>query len=114
MNHAFNPERKCHMCNPRKSQIIQTDLCAENDPRSVSAMLRGKGDGREKLYAVYARHARLRNPQLTDLDLTEMYARDARNPCLIGKLRLIVAISSMGYQVFGVGAAYLILRHFFG
>jgi len=99
------------MKNPRKVQI---DLCGENDTRSVSAMLRGKGDGRAKLYAVYARHARLRNPQLTDLDLTSMYARDARNPYLIGKLRLIVALSSMSYQVIGVGAAYLILRHFFG
>lgn len=99
------------MKNPRKVQI---DAYCENDPRSVAAMLRGKGDGREKLYANYAWQARLLNPQLTDLDLTYLYEEYARNPALIRKLRLIVNLRSIGYQLIGVGSAFLILHHFFG
>lgn len=95
------------MKNQRK---IQIDMFCEDDPRSVAAMLRGKGDGREKLYLIYAFFAKQLDPTLTDLDLTEMYARDSRKPLLIQKLRLTVLLRSVGYQFIGVGATCLTLH----
>lgn len=99
------------MKTPKKVQI---DMFGKNDPRSVSAMLHGKGDGREKLYQHYARQARLHNPALTDLELTYMYERDAKDPGLVRKLKLIAALRSMGFQVLGVITTYLVLHQFFG
>jgi hypothetical protein len=49
----------------------------ENDPRSVAAMLRGKGDGREKLYERFEKYWRKKNPAGSELCLHEAYAKYA-------------------------------------
>lgn len=45
-----------------------------DDPRSVRAMLRGNGDGREKLYINYAKNRRKLDPSISEEDLHESYA----------------------------------------
>jgi hypothetical protein len=45
-----------------------------NDPRSVSAMLRGHGDGREKRYTDFSQCCRQRHPTLSEEALHAGYA----------------------------------------
>lgn len=45
-----------------------------NDPRSVGAMLRGRGDGREKLYLQFCEFHRAQNPRVTEDELHQMYS----------------------------------------
>lgn len=45
-----------------------------NDPRSVGAMLRGRGDGREKLYLQFCEIHRAQNPRVTEDELHQMYS----------------------------------------
>lgn len=46
----------------------------QRDPRSALAMLHGRGDGREKLYARFCAYHREQNPAVTDEDLVDGYA----------------------------------------
>ena len=48
---------------------------AHRDRRSVSAMLRGKGDGREKPYLEFEKHSALVDPLLDDEKIGEFYRR---------------------------------------
>lgn len=101
----------------RKGQKVKTDMFCENDPRSVAAMLRGTGDGREKHYERHNRKALLRNPELTNEDLARMYDRDARKIGFDGALRMerqrktVAIIKSVVYNVVGVCTVLLALMY---
>ena len=45
----------------------------DDDPSSVSAMLRGRGDKREKLYERFAQHWHNRRPNLTEDEICAQY-----------------------------------------
>lgn len=49
------------------------DAYAENDPRSVAAMLRGKGDGREMLFTLYEMGTRLSHTPPGDDEIHAAY-----------------------------------------
>lgn len=49
----------------------------QHDPRSALAMLRGCGDGREKLYERFCAYHRGVNPAVTEEDLVDGYAEYA-------------------------------------
>lgn len=54
--------------------LIMVDYAAQ-DPRSVSAMLRGKGDGRQKAWLNFEKN----HPEITDMEeLSRAYSRAAR------------------------------------
>lgn len=48
---------------------------ANTDPRSVAAQLRGRGDGRDKVWAVFSEVASESFPQLDSVELTDLYAQ---------------------------------------
>lgn len=98
----------------KEAKRVRIDAYCESDPRSVAAMLRGTGDGREKLFEMYTRKALLRNPHLTGEDLTRMYEYDARDMGVVSQLKALVAISNVGYHLIGVGVVFAVLNHFFG
>lgn len=46
----------------------------KDDPRSVAAMLRGSGDGRDKKYLRYEKRMRLANPQIGEEELIVLFS----------------------------------------
>lgn len=66
---------------PRSSWIEDQGWCVwlRDDPRSVTAMLHGKGDGREKLFERYSRYIRKKAPDITEANLAYRYAEYARH-----------------------------------
>lgn len=103
----------------RNDRKVKTDMFCENDPRSVAAMLRGTGDGREKRYARFVRKAFSRDPDLTNEEVARMY----EDACDIGfedavrlerQLRVRAIIGRAGFHLVGVCAAFLALKYFFG
>lgn len=99
----------------KSNRKIQEDICCANDPRSVAAMLRGTGDGREKEYARYAKKALARNPSLDSEDLRRMYEDDTWKLGYEDEVRLDrqrrakVIMGRVGYHFIGVSAVYTIL-----
>lgn len=65
---------------PRSSWIEDQGWCVwlRDDPRSVTAMLHGKGDGREKLFERYSRYIRKKAPDITEANLAYRYTEYAR------------------------------------
>ena len=61
---------------PRSTWISGQGNCCwlANDPRSVNAMLRGRGDGREKRYTDFVQNCRPRHPTLSEEALHARYA----------------------------------------
>ncbi len=51
---------------------------AHRDRRSVSAMLRGRGDGRERPYLEFEKRSLLIDPPLDDEEIGELYRRHRR------------------------------------
>lgn len=64
----------------RSAWIREQGWCVwlRHDPRSVTAMLHGEGDGREKLYEKYVRYWKKRNPALSEETLHAGYAEYAQ------------------------------------
>jgi len=56
--------------------MIMVDF-AVKDKRSVSAMLRGKGDGRENAFTKF-QESLLTTPVLTESDIADMYQAEAK------------------------------------
>lgn len=63
-----------------------------NDPRSVSAMLRGIGDRRELLYNEYAEKLHKRRPSIEEDELMRSYSRFAQKHQFIQQIRLNLLI----------------------
>jgi hypothetical protein len=63
-----------------KSWVADQGLTAwvEKDSRSAAAMLRGRGDGREKLYARFAEYRRGIDPALPEDEIMDGYASYTR------------------------------------
>ncbi|MFC3110164.1 hypothetical protein ACFQAT_25725 [Undibacterium arcticum] len=66
----------------------------ENDPRSVHAMLHGKGDGREKMYLAFASKARRYDPNISEENISENFAdyvqqNKAKHPGVLQSMRQI-------------------------
>ena len=57
--------------------LIMVDFAAK-DTRSVSAMLRGNGDGRELAYQKFIDTEILKEPILSEAELAEIYSRQSR------------------------------------
>ncbi len=61
-----------------ENRNLQMRDFAQQDPRSVSAMLRGAGDGREKPFLDFEKQAALVDPLLDDEEIGEFYRRQCR------------------------------------
>lgn len=51
----------------------------KDDPRSVAAMLRGRGDHRVSVYENFIRKVRKQNPEVTQEQVDDLYAISMRN-----------------------------------
>lgn len=56
--------------------LIMVDF-AGKDSRSVAAMLRGRGDGRERRFVDFMNAETLKDPVLTEEELVEVYTTQA-------------------------------------
>ena len=63
----------------RKPAIFQMQDFAYQDRRSVSAMLCGRGDGREKPFLEFEQRVLLVDPLLDDEKIGEFYSRQCRD-----------------------------------
>ncbi len=61
-----------------ENRNLQMRDFAHQDSRSVSAMLRGAGDGREKPFLDFEKQAALVDPLLDDEEIGEFYRRQCR------------------------------------
>lgn len=63
--------------NMGSKNMIMVDFAAK-DSRSVSAMLRGRGDGRDQAYKTFLDEELLKEPILTEAELADIYGRQCR------------------------------------
>lgn len=74
----------------QKSNLVMVDFAAR-DPRSVSAGLRGNGDGREVVWEKFRNQVANTDPLLSDEDISYLYSQNCKvnAPAKRGAVRTI-------------------------
>lgn len=73
---------------------------AASDPRSVAAMIRGDGDGRERAWGIFKEIVGESHPVLDDADLTTLYRQVVHKH---GDTDVVPGLAQRVLRFFGVG-----------